>query len=120
MKGKDRCANTFLGVEDAAKENPTEDEKKFKELYLEINDALPAGAIQWQNLKYSFCCRTTISLIFWVVAVLIICIGFYFIILFKDYNDALVASAKLDSKCPSEPIEIEFVYEDYEKPPKQR
>ena len=50
---------------------------------------------------------------------LILVLAFYFMIIFKDYNDAIVASAKLDAKCPSE-LELEFVYEDYEKPPKQR
>jgi hypothetical protein len=49
---------------------------------------------------------------------LMLAIGFYLMIIFKDYNDSLVASAKLDTKCPSEPLEIEFVYEDYEKPMK--
>lgn len=103
-----------------AKENPKEDEKKFHDKYLEVTEAIPAGAIQWVNLKYSLACRTTISVIFWILAILILVLAFYFMIIFKDYNDALVASAKLDTKCPSEPLELEFVYEDYEKPPKQR
>ena len=120
MKGKERCENTFFGVKQAAKENPKEDEKKFQDKYLEVIEAEPAGAIQWQNLRYSLCCRTTTSFLFWILALLILCLAFYFMIIFKDYNDALVASAKLDTKCPSEPFEIEFVYEDYEKPPKQR
>jgi hypothetical protein len=41
-------------------------------------------------------------------------------ILFKDYNDALIMSAGLDAKCPSKPIEAHLVYEDWLKPPKQR
>lgn len=83
-------------------------------------EADPAGAIQWQNLRYSLCYRATTSLIFWILCILILLLAFYFMIIFKDYNDTLVASAKLDTKCPSEPIDLEFVYEDYEKPPKQR
>jgi hypothetical protein len=101
-----------------AKENPKEEEKKFHEKFLTVREAIPAGAIQWQNMRYSICCRTTMPIVFWVIAVLILMLAFYLMIIFKDYNDTLVASAKLDTKCPSEPIELEFVYEDYEKPPK--
>ena len=120
MKGKQRCENIFYGVEAMAKENPKEEEKKFHDKFLKVTEALPAGAIQWQNLKYSYACRMTITIIFWVVAILILVVAFYFMIVFKDYNDSLVAAAKLDTKCPSKPIELEFVYEDYQKPMKQR
>ena len=47
MKGKDRCINTFSHVEDLAKKDPKEDEKKFMDMYLEIEEALPPGAMQW-------------------------------------------------------------------------
>ena len=118
MKGKERCENTFFAVEKMAKEDPKEDDKKFHDKYLDVVESEPAGAIQWQNLRYSLCCRTTTSICLWIVCMLILAIGFYLMIIFKDYNDSLVASAKLDTKCPSEPLEIEFVYEDYEKPMK--
>ena len=39
MKGKDSCINTFSHVEDLAKKDPKEDEKKFMEMYLEIEEA---------------------------------------------------------------------------------
>jgi hypothetical protein len=48
----------------------------------------------------------------------IVC-GFLLIIYFNDYNASLVASANLDARCPNE-IELHYVVEDYEKPPKQR
>lgn len=47
MKGKDRCVHLFAGCEDAAKEDPSEEEKKFKDVYLQVEEALPPGAIQW-------------------------------------------------------------------------
>jgi hypothetical protein len=120
MKGKDRCVHTFSLCEEAAKEDPSEEEKKFKDVYLQVEEALPPGAIQWQNIKYSLCCRTTITIVFWIVALLLVALAFYLMILFKDYNDALVMNAGLDTKCPSKPIEVHLVYEDWLKPPKQR
>ena len=45
MKGKDRCIHTFSDLEQAAKEDPGEEEKKFKDVYLEIEEALPPGSI---------------------------------------------------------------------------
>ena len=41
-------------------------------------------------------------------------------IFFKDWNDELVASAGLDTKCPQKPIELIHVYEDFQKPGKQQ
>ena len=120
MKGKDRCIHTFSDCEEAAKEDPSEEEKKFKDVYLTVEEALPSGAIQWQNLKYSLCCRTTITIVFWIVALFLVAVAFYLMIIFKDYNDALVMNAGLNTKCPSKPIEIHLVYEDWLKPPKQR
>lgn len=45
MKGKDRALHTFSHCEQAAKEDATEEEKKFKEVYLNFEEALPPGAI---------------------------------------------------------------------------
>jgi hypothetical protein len=58
--------------------------------------------------------------VFWIFALIIVAIAFYFMIIFKDYNDALIMNAGLDTKCPSKPIDAHLVYEDYLKPPKQR
>ena len=52
-------------------------------------------------------------ILFWVIAVIILMAAFYLMIIFKDYNDVMVTSAKLDTSCPSEPIDAEFVFEDY-------
>lgn len=47
MKGKDRALHCFSHCEEAAKTDPAEEEKKFKDVYLEFEEALPPGAIQW-------------------------------------------------------------------------
>jgi hypothetical protein len=47
MKGKDRCVHTFSGCEEAAKEDAAEEEKKFKDVWLDVQEALPPGAMQW-------------------------------------------------------------------------
>jgi len=62
----------------------------------------------------------TRTMIIWVLAMILVLIAFYLMIWFKDYNDSLKMTAKLDAACPSEPLEIQEVYDDWSKPPKQR
>mmetsp|Transcript_38811 Transcript_38811/g.58991 ORF Transcript_38811/g.58991 Transcript_38811/m.58991 type:complete len:234 (+) Transcript_38811:140-841(+) len=120
MKAKDVCTNIFSHVEALAKENPEEDEKKFMDEYIEVTEALPPGAIQWQNIGYSYCNRRTRGIIIWTLAFILVIIALILMVLFKDWNDSLKASASLDTVCPIEPIEVEYVLEDFEKAPKQR
>ena len=51
---------------------------------------------------------------------IIVAIAFIFMIIFKDWNDSIVESASLDTKCPITPIELADVYDDYKQPEKQR
>jgi hypothetical protein len=58
--------------------------------------------------------------IIWTICFAVLCVSFYFMIYFKDWNDAMKQSASLGTVCPSDPtaIDIADAYDDFQKPPK--
>jgi len=122
MKGKIRCETEFFDCEVLSKDNPAEANKMFMEKYLEVREAKPPGAIQCTNISYSWCNRRCRSTIMWMLAMIFVVGAFALVLFFKEWNDSLTASAGLQTKCApiSDAPDIEIVYDDYSKSPKQR
>jgi len=118
MSAKKKCMTAFSDCDILVEEDPSEADKKFFEEWLDMEEALPPGGMQWLNIKYSWCNRLTRSIIIWILAWIIIIGGFLLMIYFKDINDAMVLEASLNVKCPSKLPSINRVYQDYELAPK--
>ena len=44
--------------------------------------------------------------------------AFYAMVIFKNYNDSILAGFDPNLKCPSDPISPDLALEDWDKPPK--
>lgn len=119
MRGKRKCQQTFSYVESFSKRNPeVEEEKKFFGNTLKFYDTCAPSSIKWEHISYSKCNRGCRSTLVWLFAILLVCIAFYLMVLFKNFNDELKAGASLDTKCPKEPIPADIALDDWEKPGK--
>ena len=120
MIAKQKAMQVFEYAEMNAARHPQNEEKKFFGRWLTVVTPTAPSQIMWRNIIYSECNRTCRTIIVWIFAVLIICLAFYGMVLFKDYNDGILAGAGLQTKCPQEPIDASVALEDWERPPKQR
>jgi len=120
MSGKQKCMTAFADAEFMAEEDPGEEKKKLMGKFIEVEEALPSGCIQWLNIKYPWWNRLIRTIIIWTIAWIIIIGGFILIIYFKDLNDSMVIEASLNTKCPKKLPSVIRVLEDYELAPKQR
>lgn len=115
MAAKEEAVKIFEFAEDDKASS-----KMFLDNYLTVETPTSPSQIIWANIIYSKCNRITRNIVCWLFAVAIIILAFYLMILFKDYNDGVVLGAGLFTTCPSEPIDIEVAFLDWQKPPKQR
>jgi hypothetical protein len=120
MEGKEQFKALFEHAEFLAQTDASQNSKMFFNRFLEVNEPCAPSSINWYNIQYTDCNRLTRKIIIWIVAVIVVVIGFYGMVRFKDFNDELVAGAAIESKCPKEPYSIDLAYEDYERPGKQR
>lgn len=120
MLAKQKAMQVFEYAEMNSAKYKSNEEKKFFGRWLAVTTPTAPSQIMWRNIIYSECNRTTRTIIVWTLAVVIICVAFYGMIIFKDWNDAILAGAGLQTKCPVEPIEASVALEDWKKPGKQR
>ena len=77
------------------------------------------SSYKWRNISTTYCNRCTRSIIIWTFALGIVVLAFYGMVLFKNWNDSIVAELST-SKCPSEEVPADLALEDWVKPGKQR
>lgn len=80
MSGKSRCLSLFADAHLNSHEDASENQKQFLDHWLKIEKALPPSSYNWPNYAYSKTNRCIRKLIFWLIAVIIIVLGFVLIL----------------------------------------
>ena len=90
----------------------------FKGKFLKVENPEAPSSLKWQNQTYSEFSRGCRSGFVWVLTVGIVIGAFYAMVIFKNYNDSILAGFDPNLKCPSDPISPDLALEDWDKPPK--